>query len=133
MRKQLLNLYLIAGVLPLLLLTPFALSSTEEVSLFNTSRYLGHGRWNWTIFVGASKEVLKNIKCVEYTLDSTYFNRIQVSLVRLKNEGRQGLMRGGRGAGCSMTTPHTLPHHIKLAMKCLTGAACLRAWHGHAV
>ncbi len=43
----------------------------------NTAAHARPGLWNWTVFLHASEEILKQIKCVEYTLHPTFPNPIQ--------------------------------------------------------
>lgn len=38
----------------------------------NTSTYVGAGRWDWTIFVEADPDTLRQIECVEYALHPTF-------------------------------------------------------------
>jgi len=57
----------------LLGLSLIALSAqNSDISTDNVSRYVGNGKWDWTIFIKASDEVLRGISCVEYTLHSTF-------------------------------------------------------------
>jgi transcription initiation factor IIF auxiliary subunit len=43
----------------------------------NTSTYVGNGRWDWTIFVDADSDMLRQIECVEYTLHRTFPNPVR--------------------------------------------------------
>lgn len=47
-------------------------SAAQEISVANTSLYVGNGRWDWTVFIQASPQVLKEIACVEYELHPSY-------------------------------------------------------------
>jgi transcription initiation factor IIF auxiliary subunit len=38
----------------------------------NTSSYTGAGRWDWTIFIEADPDTLRQIECVEYVLHPTF-------------------------------------------------------------
>jgi len=49
----------------------------EEISADNVSRYLGDGRWNWTVFIRAAEKTLHEIDCVEYTLHPTFPKPVQ--------------------------------------------------------
>jgi transcription initiation factor IIF auxiliary subunit len=49
----------------------------ENITVSNTSKYLGDGRWDWTVFVKAQQPVLNKIQCVEYTLHPTFPNPIR--------------------------------------------------------
>lgn len=62
-----------AGRIVGVLLAATSLPATaQEVTAANTSRYAGDDRWDWTIFIKAAPEVLKKVRCVEYTLHPTY-------------------------------------------------------------
>jgi transcription initiation factor IIF auxiliary subunit len=69
----------------------------QEISAANTSRYVGNGRWEWTIFIKASSELLDGIKHVEYKLHPTFPNPIR----RVDSQGDRsfpfGLMCKGWG------------------------------------
>ena len=43
----------------------------------NTSTYVGAGRWDWSIFVDADPDTLRQIDCVEYTLHPTFPNPVR--------------------------------------------------------
>jgi transcription initiation factor IIF auxiliary subunit len=49
----------------------------SNIAFTNTSRNVGGGRWNWTIYVQAPADVLDQIACVEYTLHITYPNNVR--------------------------------------------------------
>jgi len=49
----------------------------QEISASNTSRFLGQGRWEWTVYINASPQVLRRIDCVEYTLHHTFPRPVQ--------------------------------------------------------
>jgi len=49
-----------------------ALPCLAAVTVSNTSNYLGAGRWDWTIFVDADPDTLRQVECVEYTLHPTF-------------------------------------------------------------
>jgi transcription initiation factor IIF auxiliary subunit len=49
----------------------------QEISTFNTSRPLGPGQWEWTVYINASWQVLNQIECVEYTLHRTFPRPVQ--------------------------------------------------------
>jgi len=49
-----------------------ALPCLAAVTVSNTSNYVGAGRWDWTIFVDADPDTLRQIDCVEYTLHPTF-------------------------------------------------------------
>lgn len=50
-----------------------------DISADNTSRYVGNQWWEWTVFIKASPEVLKQVKCVEYTLHKTFREPIRTA------------------------------------------------------
>jgi transcription initiation factor IIF auxiliary subunit len=52
-------------------------TSAQEISASNISQYVGNGKWNWTIFILAPSEVIRDIDCVEYSLPSTFPNPIR--------------------------------------------------------
>ena len=43
----------------------------------NTSTYAGAGRWDWTIFIDADPDTLRQIQCVEYVLHPTFPNPVR--------------------------------------------------------
>ena len=49
-----------------------ALPCFAAPKISNTSTYVGAGRWDWTIFVDADPDTLRQIDCVEYTLHATF-------------------------------------------------------------
>jgi transcription initiation factor IIF auxiliary subunit len=42
------------------------------LSVGNTSTYAGADRWNWTIFIDADPDTLRQINCVDYILHPTF-------------------------------------------------------------
>lgn len=46
----------------------------QDVTANNISRYIGNGRYDWTIFLVASEATLNQITYVEYTLHPTFPN-----------------------------------------------------------
>lgn len=48
--------------------------SYADISVENTSTYLGNGRWNWKIYIIADSFTLNQIDSVEYTLHPTFPN-----------------------------------------------------------
>jgi transcription initiation factor IIF auxiliary subunit len=55
-----------------ILLVGAAAAGAQEITTQNVSRYVGKDRWAWTVFVKASSTVLREIRCVEYTLHPTF-------------------------------------------------------------
>jgi transcription initiation factor IIF auxiliary subunit len=49
----------------------------QEIAAANTSRYVGAGRWDWTVYLRAPPKVLKEIKCVTYKLHPTFPNPVR--------------------------------------------------------
>jgi transcription initiation factor IIF auxiliary subunit len=65
---------MMGGFLGLLLVSLTSDSLAQGLSIANTSRYLGLGRWEWTVYVKAqNEEALNGIRCVEYTLPASLF------------------------------------------------------------
>jgi transcription initiation factor IIF auxiliary subunit len=54
-----------------------ALPCLAAPKITNTSTYVGAGRWDWTIFVDADPNTLKQIDCVEYTLHPTFADPVR--------------------------------------------------------
>ena len=44
----------------------------HDVQVDNTAKYAGSGRYDWTVYVVAGEDTLKQIKLVEYTLHPTF-------------------------------------------------------------
>src|SRR5262245_17221090 len=47
-------------------------AAAQEIASAHTSRYVGKGRWDWTVFIRAAPEVLARVECVEYTLHESF-------------------------------------------------------------
>ena len=62
----------VSGLGCLLLLGLCAAALAQNITASNTSRALGNGRWEWTVFLTAPPQVLRQIDCVEYTLHPTF-------------------------------------------------------------
>lgn len=54
-----------------------AMVHAQAVGVANTSRYVGDGQWDWTIYLTAPRDVLPNVRCVEYRLHPTFPNPVQ--------------------------------------------------------
>jgi len=52
-------------------------AAAQDLSASNISRYVDNGRWDWTVFIRASSELLNKISCVEYRLHRSFPNPIQ--------------------------------------------------------
>jgi transcription initiation factor IIF auxiliary subunit len=57
-----------------IMMSPAAVAQDEDISTANTSQRVGDDRWEWVVFIRAPEGVLKNIRCVEYKLHSTFTN-----------------------------------------------------------
>jgi transcription initiation factor IIF auxiliary subunit len=51
----------------------------QDIKVDNTAKYVGNGRYDWTVFIVAEKAVLSGIKAVEYTLHPTFPNPVRQS------------------------------------------------------
>lgn len=49
----------------------------QEIAAANSSRPIGKDLWEWTIHLKAPPALLRQIKCVEYTLHPTFKDRVQ--------------------------------------------------------
>ena len=85
------------AVLALLAAQSGSSSAQESISASNTSRYVGGGRWDWTVFLRASTTVLSQIQCVEYTLHPTFPNPIRRVCDRGKESQPFALSSSGWG------------------------------------
>lgn len=67
------------ATLAILLLAPAGvIVSAQEVGADNTAKYLGSGRYAWTVFIVAKdKSILTRIRYVEYTLYPTFPNHVR--------------------------------------------------------
>lgn len=69
--------------LPKELPVPLSKSDERRVTVENSSVYLGRKAfvgqrgWEWTIYLTAEEDVLKQIECVTYTLHPTFANRVR--------------------------------------------------------
>lgn len=78
MKKQVFVLSQVVGLIAgMCFITVILSASDSELSSSNISRYVGNGRWHWTVFIKASSEVLEDIRCVEYTLHPTFPNSVR--------------------------------------------------------
>ncbi|UCD93374.1 MAG: hypothetical protein JSU69_06250 [Candidatus Zixiibacteriota bacterium] len=44
----------------------------EEISAANTSRYVCNGKWDWTVYIQSTPEVINDVKHVKYQLHPTF-------------------------------------------------------------
>jgi transcription initiation factor IIF auxiliary subunit len=58
-------------------LTAPCVTSAQEIKVDNTAKYVGNGRYDWTVFIVAEKAVLSRIQTVEYTLHPTFPNPVR--------------------------------------------------------
>jgi len=49
----------------------------QELTVDNTAKYVGKGRYEWTVFILAGDSVLNSIRYVEYTLHPTFPNPVR--------------------------------------------------------
>lgn len=49
----------------------------QEITTANTSRFIGNGRWEWTVYIQAPPHILEGIESVEYTLHRTFPRPVQ--------------------------------------------------------
>lgn len=54
-----------------------ALAGTQQLQLQNTAKYVGGGRYDWTIFVMGDSSVLDRIRYVEYSLHPSFPNPVR--------------------------------------------------------
>lgn len=67
------------------------------LSLTNTSKYVGDGRWDWTVYVRGSTAAIGQIKCVEYTLHPTFLKPVRTVCDRGKSTQPFALSANGWG------------------------------------
>ncbi len=60
-------------------------SSAQDINVTNTAKYVGSGRYLWTVFLQANDNVLDGIVSVEYTLHPSFPNPVQVISERETN------------------------------------------------
>jgi transcription initiation factor IIF auxiliary subunit len=54
-----------------------AAAAAENITVQNTARFLGNGRYSWKVFLVAEPSTLKSISYVEYTLHPTFPNPVR--------------------------------------------------------
>ena len=52
-------------------------SQNPTITTHNIARYVGKGRWDWTVYIKATPEVQRMVSCVEYTLHRTFSNPVR--------------------------------------------------------
>lgn len=52
-------------------------AAAQDISVSNTARFIGNGRYDWTVFLVAAPAVLRSIASVEYTLHPTFPNPVR--------------------------------------------------------
>ena len=80
-----------------LLTCPSASVYAESITAANTSRLIGQGRWDWTVFIQAPSSVLERITCVEYPLHPTFPNPVRRVCSRGKDSEAFALSTNGWG------------------------------------
>ena len=48
------------------------ISYGQKIGAYNTSKYVGDGRYDWTVYIVADRETLGKISYVQYTLHPTF-------------------------------------------------------------
>ena len=61
----------------LVMMTLRVADAQESISTANTSRPVGDGRWDWTVYLRAAPAVLDRIQCVQYRLHPTFPNPLR--------------------------------------------------------
>lgn len=56
----------------LLLLTFSGVGYGQNIGATNTAKYMGDGRYNWTVYIVTDKDTLNKISYVQYTLHPTF-------------------------------------------------------------
>lgn len=69
-----------------------------EITTKNTSRYMGEGRWDWSVFIVSDDKNLEEVKCVEYTLHPTFPKPVRMICNRGSTPGR-GFFLNSNGWG----------------------------------
>ena len=59
--------------------------AAQSVAVSNTSRYVGDGRYDWTVFVYGPRVAADQVRCVEYTLHPSFPNPVRRVCVRGKD------------------------------------------------
>ncbi len=72
-----------------------AVPGSAAVAVKNTSTYVGGGRWDWTIFIEADPDTLKQIQCVEYVLHPTFPDPVH----KVCNEAKKKFSYSANGWG----------------------------------
>jgi transcription initiation factor IIF auxiliary subunit len=101
-------------------------SSAQGISTSNTARYIGNGRWEWTVFINPNSRAISKINCIEYTLHPTFPTPVQTTC-KLGNN-RQPFSLTATGWGEFLI-------HIRVFLKdgrIVDGTHCLQfAEHGY--
>ena len=70
----------------------------REIKTENTSKKLRENLWEWTVYIVADDGILKEVKCVEYTLHPTFLKPVQ-EIDEKGNKPGKGFFLEGRGWG----------------------------------
>lgn len=73
------------------------LCAQNKISATNTAEYLSNQRWEWSVYLVTSPDVLSHIKCVQYTLHPTFPNPVR--LVCEKGTDSRPFALNGEGWG----------------------------------
>jgi len=69
----------------------------QDITAENTSRYLGNGRWSWTIYLKGTDNTLRDVTCAEYTLHPTFPNPVRKVCNRGNSDQAFALTSSGWG------------------------------------
>lgn len=70
----------------------------NTITTGNTSKYVGEGRWDWSVFIVADDRTLQEIKCVEYMLHPTFPEPVRTVCERGPGGGK-GFVLSSNGWG----------------------------------
>lgn len=81
---------------------------SPEITAHNTASPAGGNRWDWTVFIRASEDLLAQIRCVEYTLHPTFPDPVRTVCQQGSRDQAFALSSNGWG---------TFTIHIRVMMK----------------
>lgn len=61
----------------ILAVSPVPAQTNARITSKNIAKYVGNGRWDWTVFISGSPGTIQKVKCVEYTLHPTFPNPVR--------------------------------------------------------
>jgi transcription initiation factor IIF auxiliary subunit len=68
-----------------------------KISAGNSATQVQSGWWNWTVFIEGSEDVLRSVRCVEYTLHPTFPDPVRT--VCSRGTGREAFPLSSSGWG----------------------------------